>query len=230
MNKSLLKFLFLGTFACASFAIPAYAAPPAVITSLPCTITVPGKYVLNQNLTSNAFAAILITCGDVTVDLNGYTITGPGGANPKCFGIEAYNANSVIGALSNITLKNGTLTNFRIGILFFPSNGLAGYGATDSTIKNITMSAIDGVAILDNDGKGNHIENCNIIPDVNLTVGVNLVNCTGDLVSGNQFQPLPVYLLAPYQDIIVEGNVEANVVVNNKDVLPHNPIRRRSTL
>src|SRR5260370_10366183 len=220
MNKSPLNLLFLGALACASFAIPTYAAPPKVITSLPFTITVPGKYVLNQNLTSNSIAAILITCGDVTVDLNGYTITGPGGANQKCFGIEAYNANNVIGALSNIIIKNGTLTNFRIGILFFPSNGLAGYGATDSTIKNVTMSVIDGLAILDNDGKGNHIEHCIIIPDPNLTIGIELTNCTGDVVSGNEFHPLPVYLPAPYQDMIDEGTVEGNVVVNNKDVTP----------
>src|ERR1700722_17567930 len=154
------------------------------------------------------------------VDLNGYTITGPGGATQKSFGIEAVNVNNVIGAISNIILKNGTITNFEIGILSFPTNGLAGYGATDCVIKNITMSVINGEAILDNDGKGNHIEHCVIVPDPNLTIGIELSNCTDDLVSENEFHPLPVFLPAPYQDIIVEGTVEGNEVVKNKDVTP----------
>ena len=223
MKTTLRNFLFLGALACASGATPAYAVRPTVITSLPFNITVPGTYVLNNNLTLAPLVsvyAILITCSDVMVDLNGYTITGPGGATQKSFGIEAVNVNNVIGAISNIILKNGTITNFEIGILSFPTNGLAGYGATDCVIKNITMSVINGEAILDNDGKGNHIEHCVIVPDPNLTIGIELSNCTDDLVSENEFHPLPVFLPAPYQDIIVEGTVEGNEVVKNKDVTP----------
>jgi hypothetical protein len=172
MKHPLRKLLLLGALASA---IPAYAAPPTIITRVPFNITVPGKYVLQNNLTLAPLVsvyAILITCSDVIVDLNGYTITGPGGANQKAFGIEESNPKNIIGAISNIVIRNGTLTNFGIAILSFPDNGLAGYGATDSTIENITMSVINSVAISDDDGVGNHIRNCTIISDTNQTVGI----------------------------------------------------------
>jgi hypothetical protein len=58
--------------------------PPILISSLPFTITAPGTYVLTGNLTSsdstNAAAIRIPTNipGPVTVDLNGFTLTGGG--------------------------------------------------------------------------------------------------------------------------------------------------------
>jgi hypothetical protein len=49
-------------------------------------------------------------------------------------------------------------------------------------------------------------------------MGIQLTNCTDDVVCGNRFHPLPVHLPAPYESIEVEGTVEGNVVANNKDV------------
>lgn len=186
-----------------------YAVPPTVITSLPFSITVPGKYVLNQSLTCPDVAAILITCGDVTVDLNGFTITGRGETAYKAFGIEIYNPNVVSGALSNIIIENGTLTNFRMGIIFTRDTGAS---ETNSIIRNITMSAV-GIAITDIDGTCNHVEKCTIVPDANAQIGIELLNCTDDVISGNKFYPSS----PPYQDILIEGTVEGNVVVSNKD-------------
>ena len=145
----------------ASLTISSYAAPPTVITSLPFNITIPGKYVLNQNLSSTSIAAIVISSGDVTLDLNGYTITGPGQNGFKGFGIEATNGNSVI-PVSHIIIKNGTLANFREGVILFESLGSAPFGVTDSVVRNITIS----------------------------------------------------------KDLIIQGAVEGNVVVNSKDVTP----------
>jgi hypothetical protein len=204
--KTISKLILL---ALASLTISAYAVPPTVITSLPFSITVPGRYVLKQSLSSPDVAAILITCGDVTVDLNGNTITGRGETADKAFGIEMYNPNVLSGALSNIIIENGTLTNFRNGIIFTRDTGAS---ESNSTIRNITMTAV-GVAILDNVGTDNHIERCTIVPDANAQIGIELLNCTGDVISGNKFYPSS----PPYQDILIEGNVEGNVVVSNKD-------------
>jgi hypothetical protein len=133
-------------------AIPAYAAPPTIITSTPFTITAPGKYVLHNNLTLAAgVSAIRITCSDVIVDLNGYTITGPGG-DIKSFGIEGYNATGVIGALSNIIVRNGTLTNFLLGITYSPGN-FQGTEQQIPSLRNITFRGIDSTAISDTKGK-----------------------------------------------------------------------------
>jgi hypothetical protein len=220
-NYSLMKptfriFRFLGAMACASAAIPAYAVLPTVITSVPFNITAPGKYVLNTNLTlaPNSIRAILITCSDVTVDLNGYTLTGYGDTSYKGFAIQAYGAT---GALSNITVKNGTLTSFREGILSASGNALVGSGMKDSVFRNITMSAID-IPIYEVGGTDNRFEDCTIIQSANTTIGIYLLNCTDDVVSGNYFKLLPTS--STYQNILIQGTVEGNDVVNNKDVTP----------
>ena len=222
MKTSPRSLLLLGVLACVSFVIPAYAAPPTVITSLPFNITVPGKYILNQNLTTSVLgAAIAITSGDVTVDLNGYTITGPGGRFSR--GIVVVNVSGLAGAVSNVKLQNGTLANFQFGIAFAfqTSNGFVAYGVADSIIRNITLSAIDTLAISDDFGTGNHIETCTIIPDANAQIGILLVGCTDDTISNNKFYPAPsASFVAAYQDIAIQATVEGNDVVNNKDVTP----------
>jgi hypothetical protein len=207
--------IFFGALAFASFAKSAYAAPPTVISSLPFFITVPGKYVLNQNFTLSAATAIIITCGDVTVDLNGYTITGPGDTGHKALGIVVASLGSA--ALSNIIIKNGTLANLHGGISFFPSTGPV--GVTDSVIRDITLMGIPD-AISDTKGIDNQIQHCTIIPDANTVQAIQLTNCTDDVIAGNTFHPIPIPLTPPYQSIIIVGTVEGNVVVNNQDVSP----------
>jgi hypothetical protein len=51
--------------------------PRTPIISLPFTASQPGSYYLTANLSSTA-GGIRITAADVTIDLNGFTITGPG--------------------------------------------------------------------------------------------------------------------------------------------------------
>jgi hypothetical protein len=213
--------LFLGLLACSGMVASAYAGQATVITSFPLTINVPGKYVLNQDLTlapGIATIAIQITCGDVTVDLNGHTITGPGNTGYKGFAIRVYNIQSTIGAVDNIVIKNGILTNFRIGVLLNPALTLPGYGATNCVVKNLTISAVD-LAVQDLDGVNNNITNCTFVPNPTATTGVDLLDCTGDLISGNRFLPWPVPSAA-YQDIIIQGKVQGNQFVNNEDVTP----------
>jgi hypothetical protein len=204
-------------------AVPAFAASPTVITSLPFNITVPGEYILNQNLTSSVgLATILITCGDVTVDLKGHTITGPGGASFKSRGIVVANVKAQVGAVSNIKIQNGTLTNFQFGIIFASESpsGSVPNGVADSLIRNVTISNIDSEAILDLSGKDNRIEACNIIPDANAEIGIGLIGCTDDSISNNVFYPSPSAFPAAYQDIVIQVSVGGNDVVNNKDVTP----------
>lgn len=70
------------------------------------TIATPGSYVLVSDVTftPTASACLTITADDVAIDLNGHTITGPGGANGLSAGIHA-NAN-------NTTIRNGTIRSF----------------------------------------------------------------------------------------------------------------------
>lgn len=81
------------------------AAIPRVITRCQ-TINVSGSYVLLRNLTATGDCLVL-EVDDVTIDLDGHTITGDGTGN----GIWDGDA-----ARQNITIRNGVITNFSTGI------------------------------------------------------------------------------------------------------------------
>jgi hypothetical protein len=76
------------------------------ISSLPYTITAPGFYYLTKNLTSTG-NGIVVNANNVTIDLMGFTMTGPG--TSSSYGIYIYNQRYV-------QIRNGTVTNFYNGI------------------------------------------------------------------------------------------------------------------
>ena len=73
------------------------------ITSLPFTISTPGVYYLVGNLTSTGTTAITVAADDVTLELNGFTLTGTG-ISGEC-GIYSNNR-------QNIEIRNGTIRDF----------------------------------------------------------------------------------------------------------------------
>lgn len=82
------------------------------ITSLPATITVPGVYCLKQDLNTSMTSgnAITIAANSVTIDFNGYKLGGlTGGPATTARGVSADNR-------KNITLRNGNIRGFFIGI------------------------------------------------------------------------------------------------------------------
>lgn len=74
------------------------------ISSIPITISTPGSYYLTANLTgaSNS-AGITISASDVTLDLNGFALTGVPGS------LEGIN---VPAAQNNIAIRNGTIRDW----------------------------------------------------------------------------------------------------------------------
>jgi hypothetical protein len=145
-------------------ALMAQAAPPptpVIITALPFTITAPGTYVLKNNLLFNSDPngiAIQIETtvqGSVTLDLQGFTITGPnvasitpGEATAASVGV-AIGGDTASRGITNqypIAIKNGTLTGFMTdvragddggagGIPIKPINALAAKNLTLNTVK-----------------------------------------------------------------------------------------------
>jgi len=81
-------------------------------TIFPIIIYQPGDYILTTNIVvsdPNVYG-IQINADDVTLDLNGHTITGPGEVNgPKSIGIYASDKN-------NIAVMNGTVEKFFQGL------------------------------------------------------------------------------------------------------------------
>jgi hypothetical protein len=99
------------------------------ISALPFTITSPGTYVLSSNLsftTGNpGDSAISIASniqGPVTINLNGFTISG-GISSDRAITINSTNEGL-------ISIKNGTITNFGYGLVV---------GGDNVDISNLTI-------------------------------------------------------------------------------------------
>jgi hypothetical protein len=128
--KRLFWFLFLVGAVLLS-ASPVLAAAPATsipgggpIKSLPFTISGPGYYYLSNNLLysgNSTSPGITVLSDNVTIDLMGFTLTGPGNSS----GVHGIYLGSSTFQPSNVEIRNGTITSFGWGILG-PISGIAG--------------------------------------------------------------------------------------------------------
>jgi len=126
-------------------------------TTFPIQINEPGSYVLTSNLTVTTGNAININADNVTLDLNGHGIYGPGTG----YGIYARNQ-------FNIAIKNGIVRGFHFGIYLvndadhqgaghriegIQASNNSGYGiyACYSTVTNCTANnnGYDGIYAYD---------------------------------------------------------------------------------
>ncbi len=106
------------------------AGAQTVISSVPYAINTPGKYVLGNSLTTAAINqnAITVNAANVVLDLNGFVLSGPAGGTSS-------NASAIsVGNVSNVTIRNGTLTNNCYGIAF---NG--GASARSYLVENVII-------------------------------------------------------------------------------------------
>lgn len=184
---ALLSFVVLGA---------SYARAAGGIQSIGnCTvIDKPGSYVLAHNITAtvkdlkgSAPACILIVANFVTLDLQGYTIAGPGTG----FGIYSTGGNGTVGT----HVRNGTVTNFVRGI------ALEGNGHTAEDVRvvaNVDAGlTIDGSSIVVENvhasfsalgilcfgGFGHSVRHSEA--NKNGDSGINMDACTGTSIIGN---------------------------------------------
>ena len=82
-----------------------------VLSTLPATISAPGSYCVQQDLSYSALSgtAITVTSGHVTLDLGGHTIWGS--ANPASTATGIYGSD-----LGHVTIRSGKLHGFHRGI------------------------------------------------------------------------------------------------------------------
>jgi parallel beta-helix repeat protein len=83
--------------------------PRTAISSLPMTITESGSYYLTENLTLSTTEqdGILVAVDNVTIDLNGFTLSGPG----KAAGTSG--AGIIGSSVGNIVVRNGIIREWR---------------------------------------------------------------------------------------------------------------------
>lgn len=99
--------------------------PRQIIETLPFTITNSGPYVITRNLAgTSGFSGITIQTNSVTLDLNGFALTGVAGSLD---GIQ------VDRPCSFITIKNGVLSGWE-------QNGINAESANNTRIENLLLS------------------------------------------------------------------------------------------
>ncbi len=134
----------------------ALASAQTVINSLPYTVTSPGLYVLNQNLSSNQTTGNLITVAtsNVTIDLQGHFLSGPvGNTTQDTLGIFAYNQN-------NLTIQNGTIAHCSQGI-YLTGSGDSGINV-DHRLSNLRVARCNNEGISVIRAPAARITNCQV--------------------------------------------------------------------
>jgi hypothetical protein len=114
-------------------------------SDMPLTISASGSYYLTQNVTSAA-NGITVNADDVTIDLNGFVITGPGAGS---------NSGILINGRNNVEIRNGTVRGFSRGIY-------DGY-ATGESYRVLGVRAVaNSTAGIYFTGTNNQIRDCTV--------------------------------------------------------------------
>ena len=141
-------------------------------------ITQPGSYYLSANLNgSSGKAGVRVDTGDVTIDLNGFSLQGGSFSGD---GVE------IIGGSKNVRVTNGSVRGWNVGIR---SNSIGNH-----TFDHLRLSGNRGAGLVAG-GTGNIISNC--VANANTGVGLQLgdngmitestatANSGGGIVSGS---------------------------------------------
>ena len=126
------------------------------ITTLPVTISTQGIYCLTANLATSQTSgyAINVTANNVTLDLNGWKVGGQAAGS----GTNAY---GIFSAANNVTIKNGIVRGFQVGV------DLEGRGATVQGLladKNTNIGIVVG-------GSGSLVQSNQVVDTGGSTVG-----------------------------------------------------------
>jgi parallel beta-helix repeat protein len=151
-----LLFLALCLFLPFSNSVRAETTECTAITSLPYTITTQGIYCLTSDLSTSMASgnAISINTNNVVIDLNGHKLGGQAaGSGTDAYGIYAFQR-------KNITIRNGTIRGFNMGILLADNSPFT--TSQGHVIEDIRadMNAYEGIWVY---GRGNIIRNNQVV-------------------------------------------------------------------
>jgi hypothetical protein len=188
--KRLLCHSLLGTLL-TLFAVASYGQPATPITSLPFTISSPGKYILQSDLTAASGDGISVGASYVRIDMGGFTITSTALPNSAA-GIK-------VDGVHDVEVKNGAINGFSVAVSM---SNLPGGTGSGYVVDNIRALVLDE-GIIFRGCKDSLISNCLISKD-NLSrfsdaAGIRLFRCRGIRVLNNtitagasSFVPYPV--------------------------------------
>ncbi len=156
---------------------PPACAPGFVVSTCPCTLTVPGDYTLESDLNETLGGdCIDIMADDAHLDCQHHSITGVGGGA----GIMVYNW--ITSSTSGVTVENCNVGNFSFGI--FPQNvgnsSITGNTVSSNSEYGIFLVGSSGNNLSDNDATSNYVGIYLVSSSDNNTV-------TGNSVLGNSY-------------------------------------------
>jgi parallel beta-helix repeat protein len=149
-----------------------YADAQTPISAVPVTITSPGSYYFTSDLQSSIpdSNAIVVDVDDVTIDLMGYNLIGPGSGQGR--GIY-------INARANVEIRNGTIRDFgaegiyEIGMAGPEINPRYGYGHRIIGIR-VLFNGLDGIWLF---GCGHLVKDCTVSGNESVGIWVG-TDCT----------------------------------------------------
>jgi hypothetical protein len=181
------------------YVVPTRVVPGTCIASLPYTITAPGDYFLNRNLTYTGGNGITVDADNVTLDLMGFCLTGP--SNNSNTGIFIKESRH------NVEVRNGTLSGWLFGVE-------TGSSATGNGHRVIGVRAVGNTygVLLSGSGTGHLIKGCTAVAG-NLGAGRGLtIEGSGTITGCTVMNFDPQYIGA--LSIGAGGTISDNVVLN----------------
>ena len=103
--------------------------------TLTAPLRVSGNYKLTDDIYwTRATGAAVVVTGPATIDLNGHRIIGVGGADNTSMGVYAQNQ-------SNVTVKNGAISGFSIGVNLLDTVAVhtEGFSQSNNSISGLTI-------------------------------------------------------------------------------------------
>jgi len=175
---------------------------PIHASDLPLTITKSGSYYLTQdvNFTDTNHNAITVECNDVTIDLMGYTITGPNSTSYS--GIY-------MNGRTNIEVRNGTLRDFLVGVWEASENGR---GHRVVNIK--AVSNFGGIYLK---SPGSLIKDCTAVENDSFGISITSGTVTGSVASNNSDRGIYCwrYCMATNNTVSYNGGLGLCVIYNS---------------
>jgi parallel beta-helix repeat protein len=164
------------------------------------TINQSGSYYLTTNIVCTNSTGILILANNVTLDMNGFSVTGVSGAGGAGYGIY------IAGGFSRIRVCNGIV------------NGWADYGvasaANDVVLERLAVSGNTGSGVVLSASYGNVLRDSTISGNTNYGIWCDYGNATLDnlSVSGNGSSGIYFqgYASSLVKDCLISGNYGIN--------------------
>ena len=186
--------------------------PRTPIASLPYTITQPGSYYVESNLTAAVGSSgILIVTNDVALDLQGFTLRG---ATNSAYGV------GMIGVRRNILIRHGTIRGFTVGV--------DSPGADNSRYEDLRVGSNrgDGLRI----GQYGVVENCSVMENGGDGIdGYQGCVMRGCVVSSNTLNGILVGADSTVVDCLAQDNTLAGLRVGDGSTVERCQVLRSGT-